>query len=300
MPIPARGTRIVRQEAGGSRWEVAIRAPPAHLAPYIRDIMGYTEQTPISSRRRELPGPMVVVILEIGPPIRVRGASGRAERFPGGFVAGVDDGPTVCEHDGFQSGVQLNLTPVGARLFFGLPMSELTRRVVPFGDVVARTHADLVERLHDARTWDARFDLVERMLDERVAAPSDRARVVSWAVRRIEAAGGDVDMRRLARELGYSRKHVIDLFHDQVGVPPKLLARIVRFDALMRHLRVGGAGTWAELAQRFGYYDQAHLVREVRQFTGMTPTEARGTLIDFASFQDAEVNSVQDASDAPL
>jgi len=87
-------------------------------------------------------------------------------------------------------------------------------------------------------------------------------------------------MRSLARELGYSRKHVVDLFRDQVGVPPKLLARIVRFDRLVRHVKRGGGGTWADLALELGYYDQAHLARDVKQFAGTTPTGVRPLLTD--------------------
>jgi len=104
--------------------------------------------------------------------------------------------------------------------------------------------------------------------------------VVSWALRYIETCGGAVDMRTLARELGYSHKHVIHLFRDHVGIPPKLLARIVRFDRLIGSLRRGAPESWSELALTFGYYDQSHLVRDVRQFTGTTPTEARTMLAE--------------------
>src|SRR5262249_6504464 len=113
------------------------------------------------------------------------------------------------------------------------------------------------------------------------------------------AAGGAVGIADLADDLGYSQKHVIHLFHDQVGVPPKLYARIVRFDRLMRHLKTGGRGTWADLALRFGYYDQAHLVREVRQFTGASRREARGLLIDLPALQ-PEVKSSKDPTAGAL
>jgi methylphosphotriester-DNA--protein-cysteine methyltransferase len=97
---------------------------------------------------------------------------------------------------------------------------------------------------------------LDDVLSERIVESRVQTSLVSWAVRRIEESGGAVDMRALARELGYSRKHVIDLFRDQVGLPPKLLARIVRFDRLVQHLKRGGSGTWAHLALEFGYYDQ--------------------------------------------
>ena len=174
-------------------------------------------------------------------------------------------------------------------------MAELAGRVVPFPDVAGRAHAGLAGRLGECRGWAERLDLIERLLLGRLVSSTPRAEMVAWAVGQIEAAGGAVDIGALAGELGYSHKHTIELFRDQVGVPPKLYARIVRFDRLMRHLRSGGAGSWAELADRFGYSDQAHLVREVRHFTGLAPTDARGTLLDFSSLQAGEVNSVQDA-----
>jgi AraC-like DNA-binding protein len=189
-------------------------------------------------------------------------------------VAALAPEHALCEHDGFQQGVQVNFTPIGARLVFGLPLSELGA-VAPLADLLPRRYRDLAERLQDLPDWDRRFDLLDAVLAERLAAARADTAVVSWGVGRIEQAGGVLSVRGLARELGYSHKHVIALFRDQVGVPPKLLARIVRFDRLLRHLRAGGGGGWAELALQFGYYDQPHLAREVRAFTGLRPSEMR-------------------------
>jgi AraC-like DNA-binding protein len=283
MTPPVR-SRVVRGEAGGSRWEMALRRPSEALRPYVHgSYCGYVERTPGRTVRQELPAPFVVCVLEFGPPVRIYdyGSATRASGHSGGFVAALDGRSALTEHDGFQQGVQLNLTPIGARRLFGIPMSELAGLVVPVRDVLPARYRDLPERLAEGVDWDARFDLVEEMLEERMAAARVDTAVVAWAVRRIEESGGGVDMWSLARELGYSRKHVIGLFHDQVGIPPKLLARLVRFDRLTQHIRRGGGGTWAELALDFGYYDQAHLVREVRAFTGCTPTRARPLMTDF-------------------
>ncbi|HZN02192.1 MAG TPA: helix-turn-helix domain-containing protein, partial [Candidatus Polarisedimenticolia bacterium] len=143
-------------------------------------------------------------------------------------------------------------------------------------------HRDLGLRLQEAGDWEARFDLLDDALADCLREADDRARVVSWAVRRIEETGGTLSMRALARELGYSGRHVVTLFRDQVGIPPKLLARIVRFHRLVQHVRRGTGGAWPDLALGLGFYDQAHLVRDVRQFTGVTPTEVRGMVVDLA------------------
>ncbi|WP_236517108.1 helix-turn-helix domain-containing protein [Sandaracinus amylolyticus] len=277
-----RAAHIMRGELGGSRWELAVRAPSPRLLPYTGSLMGYDERTAAPLRRRELPGPRVVLIFEIGPPIRVISSTGD-ERFAGGFAAGLHDAHTVCDHDGHQRGIQVDLTPLGARRLFGRPMSELTSRVVSLRDLLPREHASLCERLATLRTWDARLDLVEGLLATRIESSSIDLRVTTWALRRIEERGGAIDIRALARELGYSHEHVIRTFRDHVGIPPKLFARIVRFDRLVKRIKAGGDVRWPALAQDLGYYDQSHLVRDVKQFTGLTPTEARGEIVDLAA-----------------
>jgi AraC-like DNA-binding protein len=281
--VPPRA-RITRGHLGAARWEIATRSPAPGLRAHVRELLGYVEETPGPLRRRELPGPQIVLIIELGAPLRVFDhGSDRVSRYPGGFVAGLHDSFTLTEHDGVQRGLQVNLTPIGARLFFGIPMSELTGRVVALRDLLPKEHRTLAERLEALPSWDARFDLVERVLLDRLAAVSFPVSVVAWAFDRIEERGGAVDIGALAREMGYSQKHVIGLFREHVGVPPKLAARIVRFDRLIQHLKTGASGTWADLALELGFYDQAHLVRDVKQFSGTTPTRARAELIDLTS-----------------
>jgi AraC-like DNA-binding protein len=270
--------RIARGPHGDGHWERASREPCARLRPYVRILEGWDEWLPAPLRRRQFPEPFVVLIFEFGPPLRVTlGADPRtAARHAGGFVAGLGDAFAITEHEGRQRGVHVDLTATGARRFFGLPLSELTGRIVSLRDLLpAESHA-LTERLDAAVDWTTRLNLVEELLARRIlAARVDTARV-DWAVTQIEASGGVLDVGELARELGHSHKHLIHLFHEQVGVPPKLLASLVRFERVMRDARIRRLTPWSELALAHGYFDQAHLVRDVRRFTGLTPTEARG------------------------
>lgn len=287
LPAFARSrARLLSGAAEGSRWEMALREPAAHLRRFVRgEYCGYTERTAGPSRRREFPGPFVVLVLEFAPPIRVYDVGGErhSSAHRGGFVAGLDGHFATCEHDGFQQGVQVNLTPIGARLFFGLPMSELSGRVLAACDLLPAPHRNLSERLQDLDDWDDRFDLLDDVLFDGITRARVDVRAASHALARIEESGGALDMGALARELGYSRKHTIALFHDRVGLPPKLMARIVRFDRLLQHLKTGGRGTWTDLALEFGYYDQAHLVRDVKEFSGVTPTQVRPLVTDIPS-----------------
>jgi AraC-like DNA-binding protein len=244
----------------------------------VRGLYGYSEATPGLHVRHEWPAAQVVVIVEFGPPIRVDGRT-----HAGGFVAGVHDVPARTEHDGFQAGLQCNLTPLAARMLFGLPLCQLTGVVVDLDDVLPRSARRLAERLAALPTWDDRFDMFERLLTARLAAPPPRIAPVAWAWQRLIDTGGAADIGGLARELGCSPKHLITLFRDHVGVPPKQAARLVRFDRLVARLRTGAPVAWADLAAELGYADQAHMVREVRRFTGDTPTAALGHFDDMAT-----------------
>ncbi|HKO49663.1 MAG TPA: helix-turn-helix domain-containing protein [Polyangiaceae bacterium] len=295
MVVSARA-KVERGSSGTARWELAARPLPAVLRPWVTKCDGYGEWSGAPVARREIPMPRVVVILEFDTPIGLHDPADEAKRttFKGGFVAGLDDRSTLTTHDGIQRGIQIDLTPTAARRCFDRPMSELLGQVVPLVELLPRAERHLCERLAALPDWDARLEIVEALLAERITACRADTRVAEWATRRIEACGGGLDLNTLARELGYSPKHVISLFHEHVGMTPKRFARVVRFDRLARHLRSGGTGSWAELAARFGWFDQAHLSNDVKRMTRGSPSELRELLAGPAGvnfFQDASGNA---------
>lgn len=275
----ARRATVIRQRVGATSWEVATRAPCAPLRPHVQELMGYVERAPGLSSRREYPVPGVVVIIDLGEPLRMRfPGEGTQIRHHGGFVAGLDARYVDTQHDGVQHGLQLNLAPLSAARIFGVPLGELAHQVVAFRDLVPRRFSSLRERLAELPSWDARFDVLERVLLELLRDHPPARPELTWATAQLLASGGRLEVRTLARELGYSHKHVIDLFRTHVGLPPKLLGRVARFHALIGALKRGTPRSWAELAVELGYFDQSHLARDVREFAGATPSGLRGLM----------------------
>ena len=88
----------------------------------------------------------------------------------------------------------------------------------------------------------------------------------------LRASGGTASVTRVAIATGISRRQLERRFREQVGLPPRTFARIVRFQRAFHAL---GRESGAAIAARCGYADQAHLVREVRRFGGQTPSDAR-------------------------
>jgi transcriptional regulator GlxA family with amidase domain len=96
---------------------------------------------------------------------------------------------------------------------------------------------------------------------------------VTRALGRLHESGGTVPVGAIAAEIGCSRRHLIARFREQVGVTPKLLARILRFGRVVALVDSRTRMSWAEIAQVCGYYDQAHLIRDFNQFAGSPPGE---------------------------
>ena len=67
------------------------------------------------------------------------------------------------------------------------------------------------------------------------------------------------------------RKHLVDLFNREVGLPPKTLARVHRFRKALLASRSSASPAWSEIAVACGYYDQAHLIHDFQQFAGVPP-----------------------------
>jgi AraC-like DNA-binding protein len=271
------GVRVVRGRSDGAEWELHHGDCHPALAPYVREYCGYRERTAGPTRRREMPAAQVVLIIDFGPTLRLLDSTGGglAARHPGGFVAGIDDGVTVTETVGSMEGVQVNFTPIGGRLFLGRRLGEMARQVVSLQDALGADGRHLAERLHEIRGWPARFRCLDQLILGRVRATAGLPPWLAAAWDRIERSGGGLDVAGLEKQIGYSRKHLAAVFREHLGMPPKALSRLVRFQRALEALRTGQAGDLAQLAHDLGYYDQAHFTREFRGFAGLTPAECR-------------------------
>ena len=213
-----------------------------------------------------MPWAGAVAIICFGVPYRLDG-----EPFDA-FVGGLSDRPILTEFVGAAGGVQVDFTPLGARRCLGLPMDELTNRVVALEDVLGPGAPLLAERLQEAPGWAERFALLDAALLRRLAAGPEPAPEVAWTFRRLAAARRPARRSApLADEVGWSRRHLAARWRRDVGLGPKAVARILRFERAHRLVRAGRA--LADVAYECGYADQPHLNRDFRALAGATPRE---------------------------
>jgi AraC-like DNA-binding protein len=265
---------VESEESETFSWETARRAPARGLRGLASEYTGYAERSAVPARRRQLPGTRAVLIVPFGPELEVAPRAGAEFRsYPGGFVAGLHDSFALTRWEGESAGLQVDLTPLAARMVFGLPMSEIAGRVVALDEALGRAGAEFAHAVAEAATWEQRFEVVDAFLVARFAAAPLPARGVVWAWDRLSASGGLVPVGGIARALGWTPRRLIEQFREHVGVAPKAASRLLRFNRLLEMVQGTERPRWAEAAAACGYYDQAHLVRDFVQFSGSTPRE---------------------------
>lgn len=252
----------------------AVGCPAPPLRPFVGRYTGYWLDGFGPGTHQGLPSGSLTMVLSLGPTVdlTVMPDPTQAPASYDALVGGLHAAPVTIAYECSQRGVQLDLTPFGARALFGLPAGELASTVVPLDTLLGRRADEWLDRLRSATTWAERFAVLDRvLLDALVDAPSPPPGVVrAWD--QIMAAGGGVEVSALARDVGWSRRHLAQQFQRELGLSPKVVGRVVRFDRARRLLTARNRPGLATVAATCGYYDQAHLTRDFRELAGMTPT----------------------------
>jgi AraC-like DNA-binding protein len=235
----------------------------ARLRPWlVRDYGGYDEAS--------LPhAPAMIVPATLVTPLGVYAVdvSGMASRSQA-IISGPSD--TYIRAEGpCAPSILVQMAPLGAYKLLGPAVSEIGGSLVGLEDIVGAEARRLSEQVLSARTWDERRRLLDDFLLARATRGSHPSPEVRHAWHLLVHSGGRDPIREIARQVGWSHKHLITRFKQQVGVAPQMAARLLRLSTVWWHL--DHEESWARIAAESGYADQGHLIREFRRFTGTTP-----------------------------
>jgi AraC-like DNA-binding protein len=256
-------------------WSVSVWQVDPRLSEVVASMWFGAGKTAYQ-RDRILPSGTSQLLINLGPP-QYRIEFGPPEvRVP--FVdiwySGLHQGPIDTEAPHGNALLGVAFTSRGTFPWLGERMDGLSDRIIALADALGDGALALRERLLNTESLESRFRIVERWLITRLKPRSIVHPAVRWAVDQITASGGRVAIESLATQTGFTRKHLGNLFQQQVGLTPKALARIHRFRGALDILtKADGQVPWIELADACGFYDQSHLINEFRRFTGFSPAE---------------------------
>ena len=242
-------------------WPAPIPLPAdARLRSWlVHDYGGYDEPSLPHDRSMVLPATLAPTLgvyvngSSLRPSALVRGPSGTYTRA---------EGP--CE-----PGVMVRLAPLGAYKLLGPAVSEIGGSIVDLEDIAGEAARRLKERVQSAPTLQQRGHLLDDFLLDRATRGPQPSPEVSHAWHLLTRSGGRDPISKIARHVGWSHKHLITKFKQQIGVTPQLAAQLLRLSTVWRYLN--DEQSWARIAAECGYADQAHLTHEFRRFTGTTP-----------------------------
>lgn len=161
--------------------------------------------------------------------------------------------------------------PSGLQPFLEFGAGELTEQNIEVSDIWGKDGDILADRILNAFTDMERIHILETFLLSRLEETTHMQARIDYCVYTILQSAGMVTVDRLAEETGIGRRYLERGFMAQVGLSPKVLSRIIRFQNVLRMIEKKQFSTMTLLAYEGGFYDQAHFIRDFREFTGMNP-----------------------------
>jgi AraC-like DNA-binding protein len=252
--------------------------PRAPLSEFIDDFWLYEDYEGEHARERILPSGTFELVFNLREDeLRIYGVSDREEcrRFAGALISGPYARSFMSDIAEEAAIVGVHFKPGGAFAFFGVPAGELTNAHVDLRTIWGPDAATLRERLCTLSEPIERFRLLERILLERLSDPSLRHGAVRAGLDMLTRSRGRAKVRDVARAVDLSQRRLIEVFTAEVGLTPKLFARVQRFQHTVASSRSTTKVDWAQLAVECGYFDQSHLIHDFAEFSGVSPADYR-------------------------
>lgn len=257
---------------------IKIRPQSTSLTPFIKSI-AYSETDLPLALERKMPSAGVCLMLNLhedeyrtyqGPDLS------DVKRTSGAILSGPHTRATVIDTAAMRSNVSVTFETGGALPFLGVPMSDLWNELVPLDALGARFNSSFRDRVLEAQSPMEKLRVVESVLLE----VFDDARMGQSVVFAASALAIGTSVSAVTEGAGMLPKPFVARFRHQVGITPKLWSRVHRLQRLLSSVRLQSAIDWSAAAVEHGFYDQAHLINDFRQLTGITPTAYQPRSVD--------------------
>ena len=243
--------------------------PIAPLNRFVECVWTLSSPEPVIEAQVEriLPDGCVELILNFGSRITQHTGS-KTDIQPRNFLVGQMTGPVLISPAGDVDLLGIRFRPGGAFPFIQIPMNEISDQVVELGSLSSVLEHQLLSACNLAATSAARVEAVVASLAERLPVVQD---VNLMAIAELVVkSGGMRSVDHLAQDAGISCRQLERRFLRGIGLGPKVLSRILRFQQVFRAVERAD-NSWAAVALECGYYDQAHLIRDFNQFAQQSP-----------------------------
>lgn len=251
--------------------------PYPQLAPYIQSFWLFQSEfgNPITSSRVVAPNGSVKIVLPFENELFAESKSVNQQHKEGRiqFIGNADEPYVISTHTRRSGTIIMELTPHGACRFAPFGMQEITNNIFLFSDVYGREGLQLEEQIANTPNPIDKANLLQQFMMRKLTNLNRQQEIVDFAVGSILNTNGNITVKTLERQTGYSKRYLDMLFLRYVGLSPKILSSISRFQYF--HLlwaKNPTPGFYRDEVFKF-YYDQAHFIKEFKRFSGYTPEQ---------------------------
>lgn len=232
------------------------------------------EDAPV--RNKIVPDGSMKMIFHYGDPYIHHPENGSAFQLPKSFVVGQLTTPYEVEPEGKTATFFVCFRPNGFIPFSPIPIKEMENKVVSLEDLYGKAGVDISEKILNATDTKERIVLIEAFLTKLLTGSETIDQIVKSTIETILSAKGQLSVNQLSDQNKVTRRHLARKFSESVGISPKQLSKTIRLQAALKILLNQKVDKLTDLAYQNEYYDQAHFIKDFKEFTGLTPKEFYG------------------------
>ncbi len=166
--------------------------------------------------------------------------------------------------------------PNGFSPFTNFSIKEMENKAIPLEELFGKDGQDIGQHILNAESTQERVNLIERFLFNRLTNTEAIDQIVESTVESILTANGQLSVSELSEQNNTSRRQLARKFSTAIGLSPKQLSKTIRLQAALKLLLTNKVTSLTDLAYENEYYDQAHFIKDFKEFTGLTPKEFYG------------------------
>lgn len=251
--------------------------PNIELTEFVKrywTLDGEKENIPL--KNTIVPDGTMKLIFHYGDTYKHHSQNGEITFLPKCFLIGQLTKPYVIEPVGVTGSFVVQFKPNGFLPFTSIPLKEMENTAVPLDILFGEDGINLGNKILNANSTHERIQIIEAFLFKQLSDKKSIDNVVKSTIETILKTNGQFSVNQFSKNNNINRRQLARKFSSAIGLSPKQLAKTIRIQTTLKVLLNEEVTSLTDLAYENEYFDQAHFIREFKEFTGLTPKEFFG------------------------
>jgi AraC-like DNA-binding protein len=248
--------------------------PQIPLSLFVDYFWYFEGYNPSHSSESTLPDGSVDVVIDLRQDtIHLTDRQNRSLTFNSSIVSGPHSEFYIIDTSQESTVIGIHFKPGGIRPFLKMPLHELHNVHMPMDFLWGYSSGEIRDELLESDSPENMFRVLERRLFSLAVRPLTKHPAIQFVLSEFQNSPFAGTVGKVMDQIGISHRHFNQIFKEEIGMTPKRLCRIIRFQQVLRMIDNGRMIDWSDTALACGYYDQAHFIKDFRNFSGIKPSE---------------------------